>query len=1271
MAPRAKGTTAKDSTSKGKDPDSDEQDADQGSTSKRSKQNQPAVHPEQNGNASKPTRGRKKDNEAKDGAAILREEKKLRKEQLAHEAASGTKEKPPVDYVTPHLLGYAFLPIGLPKSSPRSPTLVNGPLQRVPKESQIMKLVTIGIAGLERDLTRNAIAILVDRTFVDLNSLTKNVSGPFRDVEFTDAAAAGDMELIAGQHRRRAMERIFEPTIKALNQGRSGKKAVVQEQLDRLETILQDQTKWLVAWYPKELENDAATLYPFLFQVGQNNNLTPVRDTEEDIFKSLLRAVDSAPSQEGRQNLRDLVRSQKNTIVRRLVNRCPDVVELFVLLHKFAAFRALSVSPARLQENKAVVWGFYQPCIRGLLFIIYFLASPLPSPLAAGETVTEDFSRLLHDRLVDSFLNNGVAGPDFAYSQRIADALVEASANAFAAHLSEHMAFFGTEAPDGHTTAWQTGFDEYATDILGEIQQWVDDNQLPTGGTNPLSADDQAIMAILLPKVKLLLEFRQVAAGYPILPMFSTTLPLLCPQFIISLHSELIGMSHLLRLVSHWFVPGLTELSNTRVGADSVHTEPIASDTEQMFIQLAYFQHRDTVDIAPGIKWGTSTMETIGALIPPGSKYTNYHLVRCTGYEIIGEVVRWRGTDIARLFPTLAGSVWRQQDIPPIDPSHPWYPLNEYTAELVDQYKEAMSQWAHASAGLVPEATEGQPRLRPVQTCPPHIAEKFPPYLLNFLQQTYIDWTRATSGAQNHGNMRGRMLKASHRELTATAALHEPLINTEVCLAAGRDVLLRRIRRTPGLETYQYWYLPRVAHKLTGDELISRGDKSVQDAKLRMDLYKRQCEVSSVMQRLGAALGKPDSGGLPLRGDIDEDEPEGGKTKFGIDPALHDAMFNLALLATEVIRDTQGRRLGIEGIELAHLERNDHDPTIWTRFPGILSPVFASVGDVKSYYTDAGLVYPPPANGGRRIQLIPTVASTSSPTGAVLVPSTAPDPQHGVLTPSSSAEEPNAKRKHSLSSNGEQPAKNKPRHDEGGIDSDVDGEHEPDDGMAECDARPGWVLRPRAQRPGRSQLEILANALHSNSLAVDYCGFLAELQRVLDEQQPGVFTIFDRVVCWTNAAQKNKYEVRWVPEMITNETTAEMFARARIGDCQYAVALMYTWTTSPIGQKWEEMGKNWHIWVLIRCKEDEHEKRILVWDPNCGVEYEGQREGAVLGYRQAFVDAIRRGAKTPVVWVNNHVKEPNYDGKCGALSLDFLQTLPDGLDLSHFSSLKP
>ncbi|KAJ6447421.1 hypothetical protein C8R45DRAFT_1115887 [Mycena sanguinolenta] len=224
-------------------------------------------------------------------------------------------------------------------------------------------------------------------------------------------------------------------------------------------------------------------------------------------------------------------------------------------------------------------------------------------------------------------------------------------------------------------------------------------------------------------------------------------------------------------------------------------------------------------------------------------------------------------------------------------------------------------------------------------------------------------------------------------------------------------------------------------------------------------------------------------------------------------------------------------------------------------------------------------------------------------------------------------------------------------------------EHDP-----QCDARPKWVLRPR---PGRSQLETLAAALHSNSLAVDYCGFLAELQRVLDERQPGVFKIFDRVVCWTNAGQKNKYEGRWVPEMITNETTAEMFARAPIGDCQYVVALMYTWTTSPIGQKWEEVGKNWHIWVLIRCKDDkERGKRILVWDPNCGVEYEGQREGAVLGYRQAFVDAVRRGTKTPVVWVNNHVKEPNYDGKCVALSLDFLQTLPDGLDLSHFSSLR-
>ncbi|KAJ7024527.1 hypothetical protein C8F04DRAFT_1192341 [Mycena alexandri] len=212
------------------------------------------------------------------------------------------------------------------------------------------------------------------------------------------------------------------------------------------------------------------------------------------------------------------------------------------------------------------------------------------------------------------------------------------------------------------------------------------------------------------------------------------------------------------------------------------------------------------------------------------------------------------------------------------------------------------------------------------------------------------------------------------------------------------------------------------------------------------------------------------------------------------------------------------------------------------------------------------------------------------------------------------------------------------------------------------------TFHPRC-RDNTATLENLASVLHKDSLAEDYCAFLAELQQLLGVKWRDKFKIFPRVVCWVDAAQKAKYEEYYDPSLVSNETTAENWAREALGNHDFSIALMYTWTISPVGLSVEEFGKvDWHSWALVRCRAlDKHGKRILVWDPKFGHEICGQREGSLLGFHRRFVNVAKRGSTTAEVWLNNKVGQENAEGRCVALTLEWLQSLArDGLKLDHF-----
>ena len=180
--------------------------------------------------------------------------------------------------------------------------------------------------------------------------------------------------------------------------------------------------------------------------------------------------------------------------------------------------------------------------IEGLLHVIHFLASPLSFPVKDGEALDIP---ALNTWLVNEIVKN----PDFEFSQRIVDLLVEGSRGLFVTHLQPHMMFFGVRPAGDKSTVWKSQYKSYSDSILSQVDGWVATDQV-VNDSEPLSESERHIMSLIKPKLKLILKHSLLTDGYPLLPSFTgAKFPLLCPEFLICLMGELRTIEPLLRLV--------------------------------------------------------------------------------------------------------------------------------------------------------------------------------------------------------------------------------------------------------------------------------------------------------------------------------------------------------------------------------------------------------------------------------------------------------------------------------------------------------------------------------------------------------------------------------------------------------------------------------------------------------------------------------------------------------------------------------------------------
>ncbi|KAJ7195410.1 hypothetical protein B0H12DRAFT_1082205, partial [Mycena haematopus] len=874
-----------------------------------------------------------------------------------------------VDYMAPNLIGYTLVSIGLDQSG-NQPTLVLGPLQRTAVRAQVNRLFDLGFKGLQRESIQHAIAISVDPDLIDPSSVTKSASGPFQRVRFTDGASKQTMLLQAGQHRRDALRLLFadelkeHKTLSALVMGTAKSKM----RLDVLSAHLDEKAFWLASLYNRKLESQPDEYFPFLLQVGSNNNVGPLSDTDSDYYNNLVRAVGNVGTEAGLQKIREWAATQKDTTVRKLIHRYPDVITLFAELHKIEAFRAMSVPPTDLLELKRVAWGFYEPCVRGMLLILRWLASPMAIPTSAKDDPTSpDYEVTMRNRLSRMLLRKA----DLPYSQRILDIIVNVAANDFRLLLEDKMAFFGAGVVREDTSAWVRAWRAYRDALVTRSNGWAMEHQLIVQSTTGLPApefteEEKLCWKRLQAKLELVLDHPGVTGGFPLLPSVGATAwPLLCPDFLIALGREFTSLSPLLRLVSHWFVPGVTDTAKLRIGTYSVHTDAIPSETEQILTSLQYFQHRTT----PGMSWSTSTPSQIGAVLPNvGDDASNSDHLNTFYFRMIKVLLRVRGSLLADSLPAVAAAVWCKVEDAPIDEEHEWSAeLEEWTREEDAPYLAAMGQWAKESLrNAPPHTTRGHTQLRLLQECPKEVADVLPSSLVTFLESTMINWTAATSGVRNNDQARKRFLTTAEYELRVTAGAHMVLLDEDAGLWQLRQRLRRLVRLVPGLGDFEWWYESNKSYEKADNQLRCQGDDFITLAGKRMELATRQTAVVEVLNRMVHQLSKAEMLGIPLP---KKTEKHKERQRYGLDPAVRNQLWEFSHCVIELSKDVQSAHVGMTSALLAtDFARADHESTDdWKRFRGLRLPVFASVEDVHGFFQDAQFEYPVRSGAGRSV----------------------------------------------------------------------------------------------------------------------------------------------------------------------------------------------------------------------------------------------------------------------------------------------------------------
>ncbi|KAJ7258689.1 hypothetical protein C8J57DRAFT_1515983 [Mycena rebaudengoi] len=384
----------------------------------------------------------------------------------------------------------------------------------------------------------NALVYVCKKDIINLESLTLDTNGPFKDVEWMPGAEATDVLELAGQHRRRSLVKYLDPVQiqadklqKQIVNAQKGSPQYLKmkEEHRSLHDRLREQGKWLVAYYSDEMLDDEEG-QTMQLALSTNNRVTSMQDSPLVHFNRVLTSVRKANSDLDRRQSLELT-AELEGHGRTLVKKYPEIVHTFAKIHACAPFTQNSVHPQRLIDSKEVVWGVLERFLQGLYFQVACISGNRTYDF--DSSLWPDAPERLQYIMYEYFFHP--SDSQLEVWEDIASETAKLSDDAFETHLADKMGYFGQK----DSAEWKNAFALYTDKFKRELALWVKCQlDADKGPRSKKTLDLENVMT----KVERILDDGFLSEA-PFLPSLAGGIPILCPKFVVALTDMLLKLA--------------------------------------------------------------------------------------------------------------------------------------------------------------------------------------------------------------------------------------------------------------------------------------------------------------------------------------------------------------------------------------------------------------------------------------------------------------------------------------------------------------------------------------------------------------------------------------------------------------------------------------------------------------------------------------------------------------------------------------------------------
>ncbi|KAJ7464209.1 hypothetical protein B0H11DRAFT_2309315 [Mycena galericulata] len=583
--------------------------------------------------------------------------------------------------------------------------------------------------------------------------------------------------------------------------------------------------------------------------------------------------------------------------LKQLLDHAPDIVELWANLHEITPFADHTLLPKQLLEMKKVGWGVMEPFLSGGLLTIKYLT--------CDQTLPQSFDTTCN--LGSKIIEQLDTGNPLEFEHGLACELVKRLDECFTKHLAPVMSYFAQMGSE----IWRAAWNEYCVAITESVKHWSEE---------ATTAEDRHILELAGDKLAFFLN-----GPSPFSPHLASGVPLLCPGFAHALEKIILELVPGLSLVSSWFVPGLSDYKKLRNNA-------LPSETERMFKYLQYFQHQATA----GVDWPMSTVEEVGKHIV--NHRTAEEEIRELRFSIIALILTRRTTvihpadlTIHSLLSTALPSVKKAECT-----------LSDSSRDAYELLKLA-TQWTTAAFDVAKAANrntkKSQVTLRMHQKCPATLSDAtdFQVSIIKALESGNIFPLESGS---NTRQSQIRIFNSVAEEVVLNEIVRDPILSRDVPLLRLRGALCELVRRTAGLEDFEFW------HDVSNDVLDATAgaeaeyhDNMVNQADFALQAGAQIRQLHTAFEQFGTDLKKSGICGVPL---VESNK----KDRLGMHPDLAAPMAELFTAASRIQREILANKPHNGEQDLPR--KRASLPSDVESFAE-LNLVFASADDVEAY----------------------------------------------------------------------------------------------------------------------------------------------------------------------------------------------------------------------------------------------------------------------------------------------------------------------------------